>query len=101
MGNRYFYLNLQGQTQGPLWLAEMRRLWKNGALNPETPVCPENGEDWDVARTFVEITSEEASLPTRVKEKAQTERTMSLGVWLLILACAIFMYVVSHFFAQW
>jgi hypothetical protein len=97
--NRYFYLSASGKPNGPVWLGEMRRLWQSGGIGSETLVCAEGDDNWDAARLFPEITSDEARLPDEENPKPP-EPTISLGVWLLILTCATYMYVMYYFFGR-
>ncbi|MFN0127875.1 MAG: DUF4339 domain-containing protein [Verrucomicrobiales bacterium] len=99
--NRYRYLTETGEPRGPAWLAEMRRLYQSGEIGPETQVCRENDEDWGPARTFPEITSENAILPDppRPDRKARSEG-VSWGVWALIILVALFMAWVQFFYLK-
>jgi hypothetical protein len=90
MDNRYFYMNRAGNPQGPVWLGEMRRLWRGGQLAPDTPVCKEGWSDWDPARTYPEITEEEARMPLGVAV-GREPAGISWGVWLVLLGAALFM----------
>lgn len=91
--NRYRYLSASGEPHGPKWLAEMRRFYQSGEIGPETQVCLESEDDWGPARTFVEITSEDA-LPPRTLPTAHRQPRhagLSWGVWSLLLLLALFM----------
>jgi len=99
--NRYLYLNESGEPRGPAWLGEMRRLFQSGEINLETQVCREGEEDWGPARTFPEITSEDAILPGTSASPAPKRREgMSWGVWLLILILALFMLWVQFVYLR-
>jgi hypothetical protein len=90
--NRYLYLSADGEPRGPAWLGEMRRLYQSGEIGPESQVCREGDEDWGPARTFPEITSEEAILPDQSAQgKTLRPSGISWGVWALILIVALFM----------
>jgi hypothetical protein len=90
--NRYRYLSPEGEPRGPAWLAEMRRLYQNGEIGPETQVCREDDEDWGPARTFIEITSADAMLPKEPSTPPGSRKEgISWGVWVLILLLALFM----------
>ena len=91
--NRYRYLTENGEPRGPAWLGEMRRLYQGGEIGPETQVCREDEEDWGPARTFPEITSENAILPDAASPARSRPRRegLSWGVWVLILLLAVFM----------
>jgi hypothetical protein len=91
--NRYRYLTESGEPRGPAWLGEMRRLYQGGDIGPETPVCREGEDDWGPARTFLEITSEDAILPGVVPPSSRrtSREGISWGVWAVILLLALFM----------
>lgn len=95
MENRYFYIGVGGQAHGPLWLGEMRRLWQCGRIGSETLVCHDRRRDWGAARTFPEITAEEAVLP---REVVQKDRRPSPVVWVMILVTASFMWLAHLLF---
>jgi hypothetical protein len=96
--NRYRYLSASGEPCGPVWLGEMRRLWKGGEIGPETQVGREGEDDWGPARTFIEITSDEAVLPGVAGRREPTRSSLSWGVWVLILLLAVFMAWVQFFY---
>lgn len=96
--NRYRYLSAGGEPRGPAWLGEMRRLWQGGEIGPETQVCREGEDDWGPARTFIEITSEEAVLPGVTGGRPPARSSLSWGVWGLILLLAVFMAWVQFFY---
>jgi hypothetical protein len=100
MDNRYFYMNRSGNPQGPHWLAEMRRLWKGGQLGPDTLVCKEGWSDWDPARTYPEITEEEARMPLGAVCGGGEGEGISWGVWAVLLVAALFMGWVQFFYLR-
>ena len=97
MEHRYFFLNGAGRPQGPVWLGEMRRLWRSGGIGPETQVCPDGTDDWDAARTYSEITSAEPKMPDQESGPQRRERMFSFGIWVFILVCAILMAGTYYF----
>lgn len=100
MENRYYYMSNGGVTQGPIWLGEMRRLWRGGQIGPETPVCKEGWSEWDPARTYPEITNEEARMPLGGTGAVSRGPRVSWGVWALILLAAGFMAWVQFFYLK-
>jgi hypothetical protein len=99
--NRYMYLSEAGEPRGPAWLAEMRRRYQSGEITLETQVCREGDRDWGPARTFPEITSEEAVLPQAATSGGRLQRSgISWGVWALILLLALFMAWVQFFYLR-
>ncbi len=98
--NRYRYLDAHGKSHGPVWLAEMRRLWKTGRLRPETMVSceEEGGGEWEPLTSFPEITSTEAMLPPSAGTRPARANSFSWGVWAALLLLAVFMFVVYYFF---
>jgi hypothetical protein len=100
MDNRYFYMTQSGTTHGPVWLGEMRRLWRGGQIGPETPVCKEGWSEWDPARTYPEITNDEARMPLGASAAVSQRQGLSWGVWALLLVAALFMVWVQFFYLR-
>lgn len=96
MDNRYHFIDQSGKARGPVWLAEMRRLFQAGEIHPETLVCREGETEWDPARVFPEITERMATAPLDQQDKSGNQPSISIGVWILVLICALFMWKVSQ-----
>jgi hypothetical protein len=77
----------------------MRRFWQAGTIGSETLICAEGDREWDAARLFPEITSVEPRLPNEVQSD-QRRPMLSIGVWLLILFCAIYMWAMYQIFGR-
>lgn len=97
--NRYRYLNQAGKAQGPFWLADMRRHYRDGRIGPDTPVCHEGEADWDPARMFPEITGPDSRLPLaqELAARRKSKSSFSWAMWACILLLALFMAWI-HFF---
>ncbi len=100
-GHRYFVMDRTGRPHGPHWLAEMRRRFEAGLDGLETPVCKEGTDEWDALRTYPEITSDEAQMPHGLRAgEPRLRPSFSWGVWLLLLAAALFMGWVQFFYLE-
>jgi hypothetical protein len=66
-----YYYAKNGDTHGPVSLEDLRRMWGEGEVTPDIPICPENAETWaplsSIAQPFI---VEPATVPPRQREYA-------------------------------
>lgn len=96
MENRYYYLDRDGQVQGPVWLSVMRELWKNGRLMPTTEVSFNGADGWQGVEFHPEIFEVEVRLPVFKRIARAKSDPVRLLIWTVLLFFAYSAWVIVH-----
>ena len=96
MENRYYYLDRDGQVQGPVWLSVMRDLWRKGRFMMSTEISLNGADGWQPMEFDPEIFDVVARVPA-LKRMAQTKSNpVRLLVWTILLFLAYATWVIVH-----
>lgn len=93
---RYHYTNSEGTIHGPLWLSQMRDLWKGGKINMRTEVCMDGTKRWEQVEFFPEIYDEDARLPVFAKLRRSKSDNGRLIAWLVVLLLGFAVYLMQR-----
>lgn len=96
MENKYYYLDRDGNVQGPFWLSVMRDLWAGGRFSMQTEVSLNGTGHWQRMEFHPEIFELTAKLPALKRMARAKSDPARLIVWTVVLFLAYAAYVVVN-----
>jgi GYF domain 2 len=94
--NRYYYLDADGQVQGPFWLSVMRDLWAKGRFTMRTEVSLNGSTDWQRIEFHPEIYDTAANLPAFHRMARAKSDPVRLLIWTFLLLLAYGAYLLVN-----